>query len=598
LLAAALFATSLFAQPSLLQPALRLKTREIRTVSPVDDTFEAASQVPFLRTHLLVQFNHAPTGATIDELKRRGLAVLQSVPVNGFLVAVEGRVRLHGLGVRYAAPIDPTDKISPLINPTITRGDPAAADAFFLTEFHPDVDMNYARALLLNLGFELRENSDLHPRQLMVRVDDRNRLAEIAALDEAAYVFPASDELVKGTPVHACAGAIIVAATMTGVVAQMIPTNGPGWDGVGLNATTLNYVFSQITTKVAAGTAQSEIQRAMAEWSKVIKLAWIQTSNSTAARTVNILFASGVHGDGYPFDGPGGVLAHTFYPAPPNPEPIAGDMHFDNAESWRIGANTDIYSVALHELGHALGLGHSDNPADVMYPYYKLQTTLAAGDKAAIRTMYAAQDSTPSSGGSGSGSGTPAPLQLTLIVPPGSTSSAGFMLNGSVSGGSGTISVTWTSNQGSSGAATMLGTNWTIPSIPLALGSNVITVTATDSSTHVSSVLTITRTQPPPPPPPGTPRDTTPPTLTITSPGTTTVSTSLAALVFSGWASDNVGVTSVTWSTNTWKSGTASGTAQWSTAPIPLLVGSNTVTIKASDAAGNIAWRSVVVTRY
>jgi hypothetical protein len=27
-------------------------------------------------------------------------------------------------------------------------------------------------------------------------------------------------------------------------------------------------------------------------------------------------------------------------------------------------------------------------------------------------------------------------------------------------------------------------------------------------------------------------------------------------------------------------------------------VGSNTVTIKASDAAGNIAWRSVVVTRY
>jgi hypothetical protein len=49
--------------------------------------------------------------------------------------------------------------------------------------------------------------------------------------------------------------------------------------------------------------------------------------------------------------------------------------------------------------------------------------------------------------------------------------------------------------------------------------------------------------------------------------------------------------------TNTGGSGTASGTTRWS-APIPLLVGSNTVTIRASDAAGNVGWRSVVVARY
>lgn len=74
------------------------------------------------------------------------------------------------------------------------------------------------------------------------------------------------------------------------------------------------------------------------------------------------------------------------------------------------------------------------------------------------------------------------------------------------------------------------------------------------------------------------------------------VSTAAAALTFSGGASDNIAVASVTWKTNTGSSGTAAGTAHW-TASIPLLVGSNTVTITATDTSGNTAWRSVVVSR-
>jgi hypothetical protein len=52
----------------------------------------------------------------------------------------------------------------------------------------------------------------------------------------------------------------------------------------------------------------------------------------------------------------------------------------------------------------------------------------------------------------------------------------------------------------------------------------------------------------------------------------------------------------VTWSTNTGKAGTATGTTQWNAA-IPLLVGSNQVIVRATDTAGNVTWRSVVVTR-
>jgi Glucodextranase, domain B len=119
-------------------------------------------------------------------------------------------------------------------------------------------------------------------------------------------------------------------------------------------------------------------------------------------------------------------------------------------------------------------------------------------------------------------------------------------------------------------------------------------VTATEGSSHVSQVVTITRQAAPP----GTGgADTTAPSLTIGSPGGTSVSTSASTIAFSGTASDNVGVTAVRWSTNTGSSGTASGTTNWS-ASIPLLVGSNVVTIRAYDAAGNAGWRSVVVKRY
>src|SRR2546426_1114776 len=70
-------------------------------------------------------------------------------------------------------------------------------------------------------------------------------------------------------------------------------------------------------------------------------------------------------------------------------------MHLDDDETWRIGANIDLYSVALHELGHALGLGHSDDPKAVMYPYYKMVTALGIDDVKAIQTMYAAGTAPP-----------------------------------------------------------------------------------------------------------------------------------------------------------------------------------------------------------
>jgi hypothetical protein len=539
------------------------------------------------------------------------------------------------------------------------------------------------------------DNPDLVPNHLLVQGPVES-MKQLAAWDEVEYVFPASDDLVAGVPVNSCAGAL----TSQGPVSQGVPTVGDGWDGPGLNAASLNYAFGSLTEKLPADSAKSEIVRAFSEWAKYAKLTFTETEDATAAKTLAVLFARGAHGDQYPFES-AGAIAHTFYPAPLNPEPIAGDLHFNADDNWHIGTDTDLFSVALHETGHALGLGHSDNPADVMYPYYKRVTTLANGDITAIQELYAAQDATPPTAPPPALPSTPTtpPLTIAIASSPATVNAASVTLTGTVTGGTGDVQVSWT-NGSLSGAASGSRT-WTA-SISLATGANTIVITAADAQKNTASAtVTITRPAPPvapaqpvpaaiqilqptasdsysttsstitisgaasdssgidhvtwsnsrggsgqgtgntswstgpipllagsnritvtaysrtnttasrsivvsytaapaPSPTPSTPTkgsDTTPPTVTIASPASTNVFTTASTVVFSGTASDNVGVASVTWSNSTGGSGAATGTTNWSTPPIPLLVGSNLIMIRASDAAGNVAWRSVMVTR-
>src|SRR5258705_9632744 len=83
--------------------------------------------------------------------------------------------------------------------------------------------------------------------------------------------------------------------------------------------------------------------------------------------------------------------------------------------------------------------------------------------------------------------------------------------------------------------------------------------------------------------------DTQRPTVTITAPTSgSTFNTNATPLTVSGTASDNVGVTQVTWSNSRGGSGTATGTTSWTASNIILKLGSNVLTITARDAAGNI----------
>lgn len=461
-------------------------------------TVRPISQYPCGRSHLLLDFRSVPRPEDVAAIEERGATVVGVVPDTGLIVAADRGTRFDGLDLADAGPLRLENKISAELAPDA---------AWFVVEFHPDVRPADAYAALRESGMQPHYHPNLVARHMLV-YGDMERATQLAARDEVAYVFPASEDLLTGAPVLACAGAV----TTNGVIGQNA-TGATGWNGATLAPVTLGYSFGALTNRLPAAQVQSTILQALAVWAQYVQVNYVPVS-SASQRTIAISFAAGAHGDAYPFDGLGGVLAHTFYPAPPNPEPIAGDMHFDASENWGIGSGTDLFSVALHEAGHALGLPHTDVPGTVMYPYYHVATGLTPADIAAIRGLYAARGTAPP---------TPTPTPTPAPTP-----------------------------------------------IP-------------------------TPTPTPTPAPPA--KDTVAPLVTILSPAGTSVLTYSASMVFSGTASDNVAVVKVTWTDSLGNTAVATGTTSWQTAGVPMRLGTNAITIRAYDAAGNSGWRSVTVTR-
>lgn len=73
---------------------------------------------------------------------------------------------------------------------------------------------------------------------------------------------------------------------------------------------------------------------------------------------------------------------------------LSGDMVLNSLQQFVRGDHDgayDLFSVALHEAGHALGLDHSDSAGSAIGESYAFRTGLSADDIAALQALYGAR---------------------------------------------------------------------------------------------------------------------------------------------------------------------------------------------------------------